>query len=184
MQNSIKLAFSFLFNAIEMIESEQENFDEIFKLRHAHFKYAKPYTKNIAKRIYNELENHYYTYTGLFVFMLYRYAFNKKVLLSYLKTDEILNVLKMFTKKQLKKDVDFIKKMKLDIDGFFEIRESGEPIIYQLIKQEYITSAFFVRFFEKTLTSPKKDVILNTDYKRYEYAMRNIQKTIKGGFND
>jgi len=60
MNNSIKLAFSFLFNAKQIIESEKDNVKGIFNLRHSHFQKAKPYTKAIAKRIYNELENNYY----------------------------------------------------------------------------------------------------------------------------
>jgi hypothetical protein len=190
MNNSYMLVFSFLINAIKIIESEQEDFEEIFKVRYHHYHNAKQYSKIIIKRIYNELENHFYTYKDLFIFMLYKYAFNEKIKIYNFNFNDIKNVAKIFTKKQIKKDEEFIIKinetLKLkSVDEFFQLRENGEPIIYELIKNNFITPAVYVKYFEKILTIENKDVILMSDnYKKFRYAMKNIIKIIKGGLDE
>ena len=189
MDNTCKLTFSFLFNAKKLVEAERDNFDDIFKIRSAHYNHAKVYTKNISKKIFNELENHLYTFKDVLIYMLYKYAFGDKILFHRINYEEIRKINKIFSKKQLKEDEDFILKinhnLKLKtVDEFFEIRENGEPIIYDLIKKNFVTPVIFVKFYDHLLTNKKKDVILNGDYKRFEYAMKNIIKTIKGGFDE
>ena len=189
LNNSYKLTFSFLINAKKIVESEKDNFDEIFKERYYHWQRAKDYSKNISKRIYNDLENHLYTFKDILVFMLYKYAFGEKIKIYQINYKEIQKILKVFTKKQLKIDEDFIvsinKNLKLkSVDEFFEMRENGEPIIYELIKKNYVTPVVFVKFCKQILTHENKDVILNIEYKRFEKAMLTIIKTIKGGLDE
>jgi hypothetical protein len=103
---------------------------------------------------------------------------------------DIKKVAKIFSKKQIKIDEDFIIKMnetlKLkNVRELFEIRENGEPIIYDLIKNNYVSAAIYVKLYEKLLTTKNKDVILMSgNYKRFEYAMKNIIKIIKGGLDE
>jgi hypothetical protein len=122
--------------------------------------------------------------------MLYKYAFNEKLRIYNINFKDVKKVAKIFTKKQLKKDEEFIIKinetLKLkSVEEFFEIRENGEPIIYDLIKKNFITPVIYVKFYEKILTIENKDVILlNDDYKKFKYAIKNIIKILKGGFNE
>jgi hypothetical protein len=103
---------------------------------------------------------------------------------------EVIEVSKIFTLKQLKIDEDFIiqinKKLKFkDLKEYFEVRENGEPIIFELIKKNYVTPAIYIKFYEKILTIQNKDVILyNNEYKKFQYSMKMIKKTIQGGLDD
>lgn len=188
MVNSSLQVFSFLVNAKKIIESEKEDLSNIFKIRQFHYKSARKISIDISKRIYNELENHLYTYKDILIFMLYQYAFLGKVNIYKISSEDIKRVSKIFSKKQFKIDEDFILKINKNIKfkniiDFFEIRESGEPIIYNLIKQNYITPVFYIKYYEKLLTNQNKDVILKSkNYMRFEYAMKMIIKIIKGGF--
>lgn len=190
MKNSSLLVFSFLINANKIIESEKDNLEDIFNIRYYHYKNCKPYSKEISKRIYNELENNMYNYTDLFIYMLYKYAFNEKLKSNSIYANEVKRVRNIFTKNQLKKDENFIneinKTIKLKtINEFFEIRENGEPIIFELIKKQYVTPVFYVKYYEKVLTDKNKDVIfMSKEYEKFKYAMNVIVKIIKGGLDE
>lgn len=86
--------------------------------------------------------------------------------------------------------MDFITKMnetlKLkNVCELFEIKENGESIIYELIKQNYVTPVIFVNLYEKLLTIKNKDVILKSNnYKKFEYSMKFIIKILKGGLDE
>jgi len=190
--NSSYLVLCFLTKAGKIIKSEGYDFNDIFKTdKNDYYRYknSKDYTKKVGKRIYNELENHIYTYKDLLIYLLYNYSFDKNIKIYQIYPTDIKKIAKIFTKKQIKNDEDFIIKMNQNlklknVSELFEIRENGEPIIYDLIKNNYVSVAIYVKLYEKLLTTKNKDVIFKSDnYKRFEYAMKNIIKIIKGGFD-
>ena len=183
---SIIELYSFLNNAKKLIKHHNEDFTQIHKEQTFQFKNAKQYALNALKCPYNSLESHIYTYRDILVYLLHKYALDGSIEVYKLDDNEILKTKKIFTEKQLKIDRDFITRinqtMKLKtIDEFFIVRDSGEPIVFTLLKQNYITSAFFVRFF---LTTQNKDAIFKTtDYQRYEYSLKQIIKILKGALH-
>ena len=153
-----------------------------------HYENTNNYYKENCKRIYNELENSYYTYKDLIVYFLYDFAMTGKTKpLHELKNKNILKIKKIFTKKQLEEDKKFIlninKKLQLkSMIEFFEIRSNGMPIIYELIKKNYVSPAIYIKCYEIALTTLKKDVnLVDSQFKIFEYNMSLITKILKGG---
>jgi len=185
MKSSILAVFSVLKNSQQAVEKEKSL--DIFRfVSKKWFDKTGEYTYRICKRIYNDIENNYYNYKDFVNFIMYQYIKNGKFKISSLITKDIVNSKKLFTKKQLEKDKEFIlqvaKKSKIkDICIFFETNDEGESIIFQLTKQEYVSPCFFLRFKKRCLTNEKENVILSNDYKRFRLAMNILQKNLKGG---
>jgi len=187
MQNSSWLVFSVTKNLDNMIDSKYDcnniKYDSIKnKVNYQWFTRAKKYSLDNCKRIYNDIENHYYSYDDLIVALCYLYIFNKKFQLTWINQNSVKNIMKSFTKEQLEKDKNFIlevnKEIKLKgIDKFFDINDDGLSIVYQLIMDKSISPIFYAYFINKNLTIKKENVILD-EYKRFEKIMYIIIKTI------
>jgi hypothetical protein len=138
-----------------------------------------------CNRIYNEIENHYYTYKSLAIFVFYNHAFGGKFDLNLINRKEIIKVGKLFTQKQLKKDKEYIFKLreeaKIKLNQIYKKREGGTNILYELTIKKLISPLYYIKYLEKTLTNPKKDVILKSEeYKRFQHGIKLILKTLTG----
>jgi hypothetical protein len=191
MKNTSLLVFSVINNIFKRLKKQKNITVDIFKPTNIrHYERTSDFCKDNSKRIYNELENNYYTYRDIIVYILYNYGLNKKINWYDIKESNIIKTIKIFTKKQLQKDKDFILQINKELKfksllELFEIRENGTPIIYELIMKDFISPVIYVKFYEKVLTNLKKDVILKSkEYEQFEWAMNQIIKTIKGGFNE
>lgn len=149
------------------------------------FKKAKPYFIKICKKIYNDIENSYYTHWELALYLLYQRVFEAKLKVQNINKDSVKHVRKLFTKEQLLKDKEIVqhamKKRGInEIDELFKILEDGESIVYKLIRQKIITPIYFLRY--QGLTNDQKNSILvNEEYKRFVRIVDKIYNIAKGG---
>jgi len=142
-----------------------------------------PYGK-IYKKIYNDIENGYYTHDDLIIFYIYKLIFSDDVKLPEIRYKNIKEIKKLFTEKQLKIDEKFILEIKNELKinnviGFFKINIDGENIAYNLIKNKYISPIFYLKYYKRYLTKNKENNIFrNEDFIRFEKLI-NIINIIK-----
>lgn len=157
---------------------------DIFKKSHVQrFNRSSEYYVKNSKRIYNDIENGYYTLTELAIFLLYRYMLDcKKINLYSIKYDSVKKVMLLFTNKRREDDLELLKyiytemKFKRGKCEFFDIKEDGTNLAYVLVKKERISPIFFIRNFEKCLTSYKEDDIFKSkEYEQFERIVKKIK---------
>ena len=186
MKNSSYLVFSVYQNTKTVIEKQKYK-NEIMKTVHrGWYNKTKPYTVNHCKRIFNEIENGYYTYDDMIIHMLTESLFNTKaIVISKITEKSVKKTLKLYTKKRLKIDKEFIKKVNIDVGltslkDFFEINEDGENLIYTLTNKEFISPAFYAQYGKKYLTrSIENTILLSKEYERFELTNNIIIKYLK-----
>jgi hypothetical protein len=187
MQNSSWLVFSVIKNVEKIIDSKFDSnnikYDSIKnKVNYQWFSRARKYSVDISKRIYNDIENHFYSYDDLIITLCYMYIFDKKVNLNSINKNYVKSTMKLFTKEELERNKKFIldvnKQVKLkNINEFFDIKDDGVSVVYHLIMDKNISPIFYVYFTNKNLTIKKENVILD-EYKRFEKIMYLIIKTL------
>ncbi len=186
MSNSSYKVYSTIKNIERAVNKELE-LNDVFRLVNDIWYKKSPYIfKSQCKRIYNEIENSYYDYFDLALYLYYRYIFDNKYLLYDINEKNVLTVRKIFTSEQLEKDKDLLLKIKEQSDvqsvlEFFNILEDGTSIIYQLIKDKTISPYIFIRSFSKenlrkVLTTGNENVILDTGYKQFILIVKQILK--------
>lgn len=190
MENSSWMVYSILKNINSFIKGKKDV--DLFKKLHflAYKRASKFYIEN-SKRIYNDIENGYYTCYDLVIFILFKYMIDEKFSLYEIRPKEINEIMKLFTIKKLKEDLKLIKeihkelKFKKGLKEYFEIKEDGTNIAYILTKKRRISPVFFIRNFKKVLTNREEDVIIKSkEYKQFERIAIKIKETIKGGSLD
>jgi hypothetical protein len=181
MKNSSLLVFSVIKNVASFVKGKDV---DIFKKLHIiSLQRANEYHQNNAKRIFNDIENNFYDYRGLVLYLLYNAMMDETITLYDIKDRNIKSVVKLFGKEQLAEDKEFIRKVNQSmnfkhISDFFRLTQEGFPVIFPLIKQKYISPVFFMKYYKKDLTTQKEDVIiLSTDYERF-LRISNKIKTI------
>jgi hypothetical protein len=132
-------------------------------------------------RIYNEIENSYYRYADLINYWIFCSLYDKSVDLPNTGLDKIEQFKKNMGNRKLAIDkkliIELNNRMNLpDIESFFAIREDGQSLIYELIKQGIISINFFIKYADEILTKPENSALLkNHQNKKY----RKFDKTIK-----
>ena len=186
MKNSTLLVFSVIRNIEQFVKKDKDI--DIYKMSHViRFQKAPKFYAENAKRMYNDIENGYYTLKELVIYLLYQYMMGeKKIALYTIKQKHIIDTMKLFTTKKLKEDLNLLKavhktlKFK-SLQNYFDIKEDGTNIAFILVKSGKISPVFFIRNFEKFLTNDKEDVIINVEYKQYVRIAKKIKETLKGG---
>jgi len=187
MKNSTLLVFSVLKNTEEFVKKGKDidiyKMSNIFRFQ----KSSKFYVEN-AKRMYNDIENGYYTLKELAIYLMYHYLMGeKKIKLYSIKPKHITDIMKLFTTKRLKEDLNLLKavhkQLKLkNLSDYFHIKEDGTNIAFGLTKIGKISPVFFIRNFEKFLTNEQKDDIINSkEYEQFVKIAKKIKDTLKGG---
>jgi len=102
-------------------------------------------------RIFNEIENSYYTYRDLLIAMWYELIFNNRIQLKNLTDTKIKEVKILFSELELKKDKKIILSINKniifnDITDYFKINTENETYIYTLIKKKYISPIFWIKY--------------------------------------
>lgn len=137
------------------------------------------YIQKNYHRIYNDIENGYYTYFDLILAIYHKYLFTEKVFVNKIKYKYIKDTKNLYTKSELQKS----KKILLDINSefgfkniqkYFNIQEDGYALIYNLIKKEIVSPILFLKYFN--FTENNKNV--NKEYKRFIYIMKKIKNII------
>lgn len=187
MKNSILVVFSVIRNVDDFIKFKKDI--DLFKISHVmRFKKSTKFYVENAKRIYNDIENRYYTLKELTIFLLYRYMMgDKKVQLYKVKPKDITETMQLFTTKRTKVDLNLLKAVYKEfkfksIKDYFDLKEDGTNIAYILTIQGKISPVFFIKNFEKNLTNDKKDVKINKEYEQFKRIARKIKETLKRRF--
>lgn len=118
---------------------------------------SNPYIKNQCWRIYNEIENSYYSFESLVSFLIARTLWDKNVIFENINDKNINTFKSKFAEQQLEKDRknidDINKEAKFKhIRDYFGVLASGESLIYQLCMNEIISLYFFIYYANTALT--------------------------------
>lgn len=191
MESSTLLVYSVIKNVYTFVEKEKD-INLFKKVNFFNFQRAPKFFVQNSKRIYSEIENGYYTYHELAIYLLHQYMINGKLNLYGTKHNNIKESMKLFTVKRLKEDLKFLKQVhkqlnfKRGIKDYFEIKEDGTNIAYILTKKERISPIFFIRNFDKALTNSNENVIINVskEYEQFKRIAKKIKETLKGGSLD
>ncbi len=177
--------FSFVHNVIDIIEKKKNM--SFTKTRHPnHYNRQKDLIKKYCFRIYNDIENSYYSYKDLTIATLslyYNHEIFKYNSYKYL-TDKYINIIKdKFSTEQYSKDKKFIENLNKNKgisfkknEDFFILREGGQSIIYDLIKKQYISPIFFIKLLNKFKFETK---LMSKDYIRFERITKKIKEVIE-----
>lgn len=133
--------------------------------------------KYIFNALYNDLENHYYTYDEVLMFIIYHYMFSDKIF-SYLSLNRksIKEVTELFNNDVYEKDKSFILDLcnRLNIknkDKLFNVSEDGRCALYDLIMKKYISPMFFIRNCKSYLTSyQNSNILLEPNFDRFVFV--------------
>ncbi|MFW6219535.1 MAG: hypothetical protein ACOC33_01575 [bacterium] len=188
MKNSSLTIFSIYQNVKKIVVSQKYDTPIFKKVASIWFNKSNEFVKNNCKRIFNDIENNYYTHNDLVVFILTYSIYNSKFIsLNKITYKNIKDTLKLYTKKTLIKDKTFIKKINDELNfkniaDFFIINDDGENLIYNLIIKKYISPIIFLQYRKKCLTINEKNTILkNEKYLKFEKYMNMINKHLRGG---
>lgn len=151
MKNTSLNVFSVVKNVESFIKNEKDV--NIFKKQSKlWFERSSEYIQRNCKRLFNEIENSFYDYYDLAIFLLYDLIFNEKNSLRNVNDKNINKVKNLFTLEQLKKDQDFILELNkqlnfTDLSEYFKINSSGGNLLYDnLILPKHISPYFYLEF--------------------------------------
>jgi hypothetical protein len=125
--------------------------DNLYKMLYTKIYNANSWSKPQCIRIFNEIENSFYSYRDLLLAMWYELMFNDKIQLNKL-TDERVNEIKvLFTEEELKKDKKIILSINKNIifnniTEYFKVNTENESYIYSFIKKKYISPIFWLKY--------------------------------------
>jgi len=188
MEKSTLMVYSVIQNVYTFVQRDKD-IDLFKKVYYIKFQKAPKLFFENSKRIYSEIENGYYTYHELAIFVLYRCMMGEKKINWYgIRQKTVREAMKLFTVQRLNEDLKIIKQIhkelnfKRGLKEYFEIKEDGTNIAYILTKKERISPIFFIRNFDKALTNQNENVIINTsrEYKQFQRIAKKIKETLKG----
>jgi len=188
MENSSLVIFSIYQNVKKIIEKQTYDVPIYKKVSNVWFNKTNSFTINNCKRIFNDVENSYYTHNDLVTFLLSMSLDSSKIIgLNKVNYENIKKTLKLYTKKSLIRDKEFIKSINKEfefdnISQYFVINDDGENIIYSLIMNKHVSPILFLQYSKKCLhVNSENNILKSEDYLRFEKLMNLIFKTIRGG---
>ena len=145
-----------------------------------------PYLVKECKRIYNEIENCYYTYDDMVIYYLHVFLITGKLpQLKEINQKNVKEMLRLYTDTQAEKDMEFIKTVsrKADIKGIYPFTLAA----VQLVKEKYISPRFLIDFLKRNiLTKQNENDIFNSteELKKFLFALKKQQSIFIGGFKN
>lgn len=174
------MVFSIIKNVEKFLESNKDV--NIFK-EQSIFWYTKnpDFIKNICKRIYNEIENHFYSYYDLAIFLLNYSIFYGKCDYKYILEKDINKASEIFSKEQLQKDEKFMLELNqilnFDAEEYFKIKKEGGNIIYEdLIMKRKISPYFYLEYYTKVKREEEKE---SEELKQFIKVINKIREIMK-----
>ena len=151
------------------------------------FDNTKKFIKDQCYRIYNEIENNYYSFDDVVAYLIYESIWHDEVILPEVNRFTMEKFKAIFTETQLHKDRGMIKKIndeaKLkDIKEYFYIRENGESLIYRLCMKKIISAYFFAYYANCCLTGffgVHKLKERHTEYKKFDETVKILTTQMK-----
>lgn len=171
-----------------VFNNEDDNFGLVDRLLEpvpkTMFDKANKFTKEQCYRIFNEIENSYYTFDDVTNFLIYRSIWDKAVRLAEVTSDAIEYFKKKFTPEQLAKDREVMTEINKEMKfpkarDFFKIRVNGESVVYGLCMKEIVSAYFFAYygnsflfgFFENPKLKPR-----NHGYKKFYETVKILKE--------
>lgn len=144
------------------------------------FEHTAPFIKRQCYRIWNEIENSYYSFNDLVSFLIYDSIWNSPVDLMKVNDKTIETFKEEFTELQLEKDrraiAEINKQARLkDINEYFIIRDNGESLIYKLCMKRIVSVYFFCNYANTLLTG----IFLRANLKERHKQYRKFDETCK-----
>lgn len=144
------------------------------------FDNTKPFIKNQCYRIFNEIENSYYSFDDVVNFLIYRSLWDKSVDLPNVNDKNIEEFKLKFSIKQLTEDRRIINELNKKagfkhISEYFVIRENGESLVYRLCMGDVVSIYFFAFFSNNDLTGVLKRGIIKECTVRYAKFLQTVQ---------
>lgn len=148
---------------------------------------SKKFILDQCYNIYNDLENGRYLKGDIILYALNEFAYNRNLKYENINTRSITNTLSLYSNQRIVLDESCIKdiqiKSNLLLKEFFMITECGEPYIYQLIIQDIVSPAFYIKYRNSVLSDDEKNTFLfdkNKAFIRFEKIIRLIDKYYLG----
>lgn len=139
---------------------------------------TKEYLRIKYKKVWNEIENGFYTFDQLKLYILYEYLFNKSFGIININKEEIKNIQEVFSEKRFKTDKEILKSIKEEyklknIKSLFDSTEEGESVAYDLTKKKILSPMIFINCIDKL-----KDDNKNKEYIRFKNVIRIIKQEL------
>lgn len=182
-ENSSHLVFSFYMNVVDMLKGKKVK--DLFKLQYiGRFNKSSPYILNNCRRMYNDLENHLYTYADIFLYMSYKDLLEQKISIHDVTRDNIRTVSKLYTVKRM--NIDMIKLRSIatksnitSMREYFELDDCGDNILRNLVTEGHVSPITYIKKIKNSLTSPKEfSILCNEQIKTFHKKLNRIKKQV------
>jgi len=106
---------------------------------------------NDCKRIFNDIENSFYSYNDLLIAMFYESIFIKSFTLRMLTDKRINEIKSLFSLIELKKDKKILLAINKNIifnsiEDYFRLNTEEVSYIYELIMKKFISPIFWIKY--------------------------------------
>lgn len=172
--------FSVIVNTKNFVKGNKD-IDILRLLSMSAFRKAPKFYAISSKRIYSEISNGYYTIYDLSIFLLYQYMMGKtSIKLGEVNQKNMKEFKEMISDKRYKEDLNLMKEIYKSLNfksmkDFFDIKEDGTNIVFQLTRKGHISPRFFIK--NMLTKNDKNDTINNREYELFEKIANKIRET-------
>jgi hypothetical protein len=145
---------------------------------------SKKFIADQCKRMYNEIENGWYSHSDIIFYVLNQFLLGKKFDYGNIRSETINEVRSWYTEKQMNTDTLYMVTIQKESNipnliDFFLPTECGEPFIYPLIMQGLVKPRYYINMKLILLTNEVENSFLfskSDKYKRFEKISDLIRK--------
>lgn len=146
------------------------------------FKNTNKYYVKYVTRIYNEIESGCYSHNNIILYALHEYLFGN-LDIKTINVDNIKNVIKLYSIDQLNVNKEFMlsinQNIKIKLNDYFKINSNGDCIIYNLIKNKYVSPIIYLFISKKVFTNCEKHInFMSIDYFQFWKLLEIIKKIL------
>lgn len=145
---------------------------------------GKKFISDQCKRMFNEIENGWYSHSDIIFYVLNQYMLGKKFDYGSIRAEAISETRSWYTEKQFEIDTLYMVAVQKESDisnliDFFLPTECGEPYIYPLITQGLVKPRYYMKMKLILLTDEVENNFLfsrSDKYRRFEKISDLIRK--------
>jgi hypothetical protein len=179
--NSVVQICSLILNTKSLFERNQRVKDVHRNVGTFPLDRSNDYSKRNYKRIYNDIENCFYTYDDLLAFIVLYYLWEPKLKLNEIKDTSVKDASYIFSNKRYTDDLEIVNNALASFDTsgniqdynlLFNTNDIGTSYAYELIIQGVISPIFFINnlaFYEKNRQEDKESNIYRVFIKKIYY---------------
>lgn len=147
------------------------------------------FSQKLYKRIYNDIENGFYSYKDLFTFIVIYYLWEDKLNYKDINDKNVKDASYILSNDRYVMDIDIMNKaiMAFDTSGatpsfdiLFKPNDIGTSYAYELIVEGVISPIFFIKnisFYEKNRNKAKESEVYSKFVKKIYYITYIINET-------